>query len=57
MLEPRPLLVLWLFPQPNAVGCLGRTELWAMAVAAFIPKAVAAVHEPATEEQEAAPGR
>lgn len=57
MLEPWLFLVLQLFPQPDAVGCIGRTELWVMTVASLIPGAVAAVDEPSIEAPKAAPGR
>lgn len=57
MLEPQPFLVLQQFPQPGAVGCIGRTELWVTMVASFIPGAVATVDELSTEARKTAPGK
>lgn len=57
MSQPWTLLVLWLFPQRSAAGCVGRTELWVMTVASLIPGAAATGDEQYTEASKAAPGR
>lgn len=57
MSQPWTLLVLWLFPQCSAAGCVGRTELWVMMVASLIPGAAATGDEQYTEASKAAPGR